>query len=532
MSSGKGLSIKRINKDLKEIEKSPIEGIGIASLDNDPMKYVVNLCIMSGIYEGYCLQLLLTFPVNYPIKPPKILIYPDQAIDYQYHHCIYQDTSKDENNHYFKKLCFGLLDNEFEPTSFCWNPSYSISSLLLQVQNFIGDPNMSSYSLPNKREINELMKSMKDYKREFLIKDENGESKKCHTWKNPYPEIFYKKDKNNKMKDTNKDNKNEDELKMILIKDNLTCFLQKLNYIDEPEISLGYPIIQKKGLDKNKIDLYPIPELLTYEGFMAQIGEINSKVNLYFNTNFSYSCNNYWIPIYIDTNHYLKNRSTILYSFSIIKYGVIDIKQYDFKPEQIFEIFPIILNKLHIGMLNGDFSISSSFIRCYFHYVILFKKLSIELEEEYIKYLNKKLNQIRKNKYEVSKSIIPDIVNFIILLFFCNKDIHNNKMKKIWYCLFEEFLTRQIYRIFYYDNNLLQINENLLSKIIKQKKVFETKDYKEKLDKKKKDLERKCFEEGRCFIKVDDNKSLVDFLYKKNFQIFNRKKGRNPQTNK
>ena len=187
MSSGKGLSIKRINKDLKEIEKSPIEGIGIASLDNDPMKYVVNLCIMSGIYEGYCLQLLLTFPVNYPIKPPKILIYPDQAIDYQYHHCIYQDTSKDENNHYFKKLCFGLLDNEFMPPSFYWNPSYSISFLLLQVQNFIGDPNMSSYSLPNKREINELMKSMKDYKREFLIKDENGESKKCHTWENPYP---------------------------------------------------------------------------------------------------------------------------------------------------------------------------------------------------------------------------------------------------------------------------------------------------------------------------------------------------------
>ena len=74
-------AIKRTNKDIKEITKSSIEGIGIASIDNDPMKYVVNLCLMAGIYEGYCLQLLLTFSDNYPTKPPKILIFPNQAID-------------------------------------------------------------------------------------------------------------------------------------------------------------------------------------------------------------------------------------------------------------------------------------------------------------------------------------------------------------------------------------------------------------------------------------------------------------------
>ena len=39
MRSGKALAIKRINKDIKEITKYPIEGIGIVSIDNDPMKY-------------------------------------------------------------------------------------------------------------------------------------------------------------------------------------------------------------------------------------------------------------------------------------------------------------------------------------------------------------------------------------------------------------------------------------------------------------------------------------------------------------
>ncbi len=36
----------------------------------------------------------------------------------------------------------------------------------------------------------------------------------------------------------------------------------KYNYIDNPEILLGYPIVQnKKVYGKNKIDLYPFPEL-------------------------------------------------------------------------------------------------------------------------------------------------------------------------------------------------------------------------------------------------------------------------------
>ena len=46
------LCLNRISKDLKEIAKSTIDGIGIVSLDNDPKKYVVNVRIMTGIFEG------------------------------------------------------------------------------------------------------------------------------------------------------------------------------------------------------------------------------------------------------------------------------------------------------------------------------------------------------------------------------------------------------------------------------------------------------------------------------------------------
>ena len=40
--------------------------------------------------------------------------------------------------------------------------------------------------------------------------------------------------------------------------------------------------------------------------------------------------------IYINEEHYKKNKSTILNSFSVMKYGPLGIKEYDFKAEQIF----------------------------------------------------------------------------------------------------------------------------------------------------------------------------------------------------
>ena len=156
----KSLCLKRINKDIKEITNTPLEGIGIISLDNDPMKYIVNIRIMTGIYEGYCLQLLLTFFDNYPIRPPKILIYPGQLLDHNYHHHIFKDNLVDEKGRHFNKFCFDLLDNDFMSTSSehsGWNPSYTISSLLLQVQSFLSIPDLPITLLPSEEKIKELM---------------------------------------------------------------------------------------------------------------------------------------------------------------------------------------------------------------------------------------------------------------------------------------------------------------------------------------------------------------------------------------
>ena len=51
----------------------------------------------------------------------------------------------------------------------------------------------------------------------------------------------------------------------------------------------------------------------------------------------------------------------------------------------------------------------------------------------------------------------------LILLYFCNRDIYTENMKKIWYCLFEEFLLRNMTKIF-----VGKEMKEILNKIIKE----------------------------------------------------------------
>jgi hypothetical protein len=204
--------------------------------------------------------------------------------------------------------------------------------------------------------------------------------------------------------------------------------------------------------------------MLSYEGFLSEIGNQQEKLDLYFATNFKsgnkdYNC---WMPVYINKDHYEKNRQHVINSFSIIKFGPEGKEEFDFKPDQIFEILPIVLNKMIIGMFNGKSEISSKFIMSYFQYVLLYKKLCDEFEDENLAFMNKKLSLILDNEYKIDKKIIPDIGDFLMTLFYCNKDTHEEEMKKMWDSIFEEFIIRQMFWIFHSDENKERMKKKVL----------------------------------------------------------------------
>ena len=583
MSKNKLISLKRIEKDIKDLINNPLTGIGIIKYENDFMKYIVNIKLLNGIYEGYCLQLLLSFSEHYPVKPPKILIFPNQEFNSTYHHHIFEDKNG------FKKFCFDLLDNDFmniNEINTGWNPSYTISSLLLQVQNFLCDPDMPKEKLPDKYLIIFLFYSMKNYKKTFV--DEFGK-RWIHTWENPYPPMFgtenekidIKEDKNEIIIDNNyaingdnkkekeinndvniknnegnfitnlfsyfgsyisynpfssckrgknykeinldteeknfadssiinnkhelkeEDDKSKQEINEIItkeeeekrekerlekekrkeemkkeeekrieeekrkeeeimkelqrkkqleeIKQNLTCFVLRVNIFDDKDICLGYPLKQIIGLG-DKIECLPIPELLSYEGYLSHIAKQDGKLDDYFNVKFKAANNeyyNYWLPIYINKDHFQRNKILILNSFSVLKFGAKGQKEYDFKPEHIFEYLPNLLNKMICGMFNEKSYMSEAYIRSYFQYLLLFKKLIEEFNKEFHDYLNNIFDKMEKNKYEINKTIVPDLGNLYMLLFFSDEEID----KKIWNVLFEENMIRKIYWTFHHLTN-------------------------------------------------------------------------------
>ena len=208
MSKTRTIALKRISKDIQEITKNPIEGIGITQCENNFLKYIVNIKLMNGIYKGFCLQLLLTFSDSYPTKPPKILIFPGQNFTGSYHHHVFSDSGG------FYKFCFDLLENDFMKTdeeNTGWNPSYTISSLLIQVQNFLCDPDL--HHEIEKSLIDKFFASMKTYSREFL--DCDGKTI-IHTWDNPYPKMFFKEEEKSdgaKIEDKKEEDKKEKEKK-------------------------------------------------------------------------------------------------------------------------------------------------------------------------------------------------------------------------------------------------------------------------------------------------------------------------------
>ena len=444
------VALKRIENDMKELAKCPLEGIGITSLDD--MKFVINMMLMTGPYEGYKVQLMMTISDEYPIKPPKMLIYPDHLIGNGYHHHIFQGPNG------YLKFCFNLLDNDFYMNTneqyTGWNPAYTISTILLQVQNFLSDPDMQK--TPNKSSIKKLMKSMESYKRILYRKVKKGQrSEGCviHTWKDPYPKMYSMKNEMEVDGNENKEKEVKLDRKQETIKENLTCYLLRDNYIESSGVLLGYPIINcKSDYGKDKIELYPIPEILTYEAYKMQMMGNQSKQNLLIDSYYSTNRNikaanneyyNNWLPIYVDENHYIKNREIIINSLKAIK------NESEFRAEQIFDILPIILNKMIIGMFKGKSIISSSFIMSYFQFVLLFKRLCQDYKEEYEAYVNKKISLITMNDYEVNKKIVPDIGDFLMLIYLSNKDMSTPEMKKMKKVLIEEFLIRQMYWMFH-----------------------------------------------------------------------------------
>ncbi len=114
------MSLLRLNKEYKDILKTPPEGITAGLRNNNVHEWIATLVGPGGTpYEGGIFKLKVSFPTDYPFKPPKI------TFTTPIYHC--NINSKGD-------ICLDILKDN-------WSPALTVSKVLLSISSLLNDPN-------------------------------------------------------------------------------------------------------------------------------------------------------------------------------------------------------------------------------------------------------------------------------------------------------------------------------------------------------------------------------------------------------
>ena len=114
-------TIKRINADLNEMLQNPPANCSAGPLDDNNL-YEWQATIMGprdSPYQDGVFYLSITFPEEYPFKPPMI------KFTTKIYHCNINSRGS---------ICLDILKNE-------WSPALTISKVLLSICSLMTDPN-------------------------------------------------------------------------------------------------------------------------------------------------------------------------------------------------------------------------------------------------------------------------------------------------------------------------------------------------------------------------------------------------------
>lgn len=277
-------SIKRINKDLRELQLNPLKGISVCMPDeNDPFILRSNIIILNGIYKSMMLHLIIDMPQNYPLTAPNITIAPGQAFDNRFHHHVFGDIV----NGY--QICIDLLNSGYfdEGETTGWTPAYTLSTLLMQMQLFFSEHDL--HDLPSEKSLQELRNQLMKFETEISLTD--GDYVK-HSHSSPFPfveadvEDLEEKEgkKEKKIKEENKKEddeekqycnkeikeKNEEEERRAKVYEKFQCSITK-ETLNESNFFVGYPV---SICDNSGLKTYHfLPEVISRDANAMQVEE-------------------------------------------------------------------------------------------------------------------------------------------------------------------------------------------------------------------------------------------------------------------
>lgn len=114
------MALRRINKELKELEKDPPTNVSAGPSGDDIFNWKATIMGPKDTpYEGGVFNLRVTFPKDYPFKPPQV------AFETRVYHPNIDNGGS---------ICLDILKEQ-------WSPALTISRVLLSISSLLTDPN-------------------------------------------------------------------------------------------------------------------------------------------------------------------------------------------------------------------------------------------------------------------------------------------------------------------------------------------------------------------------------------------------------
>jgi ubiquitin-conjugating enzyme E2 D len=119
------MALKRINRELKDAEDSPVEGVELISLDEDRFNLKAWIVGEEGsVYEGGLFGLTVKLPKDYPFKPP----------DIKFSTKVYHPNINARGD----ISCCGIYCNSCSQST--WSPALTIQRTLFSIRGILSDP--------------------------------------------------------------------------------------------------------------------------------------------------------------------------------------------------------------------------------------------------------------------------------------------------------------------------------------------------------------------------------------------------------
>ncbi|CAF0983473.1 unnamed protein product [Adineta ricciae] len=436
----KTAATKRIMRDLRDLDRNPIPGIGVTCPnESDPFVLHCNILINDGPYKDIIVHLILHIPDNYPLTGPAGNVAPGLEFNSRYHAHIHDDHS---NGH---ALCndlltnyavhFRMVDGGAQKQGSGWSPGYTLSTVLLQLVTFFADPDFH-YATISPESIAALKRTVEAF-----------QCATCgHTYAQPNPAIVDYNSAEKVGQDQQSNKNNQEEMQNLAeLMEKLTCGVTKQNLFDD-KICLGYPLLIKRD-SYGRLWSDVVLELISYDAYVAEIQKSGGhKLDFYERSRFRSVTGkdyNHWLPIYINDEHFRQSRTLIENSLSIIQTGTAcGSKTNDFKPIMALNVLTSLMNKSGVQLFNGQMFESKHAIEAYCHFLRLLMHF-IDIYPELSQQIDNRIEQFTKDLANRNKRVIPDIGEFLIQVALSQK----YQFEQIRTYIYEEYFARQIFWI-------------------------------------------------------------------------------------